>query len=137
MTENTSPESSPEETRPFAVYVARRAVLYSYGSLLGLFTMDAVVKLAAGAPVAVALVLWLVASAPLLLFLPGLRSQSPRAAAWLSFAILLYFIHAVTVAFVPGQALYGSVYALLCAALFSALVYWIRVMRKHYHITLQ
>jgi len=111
--------------------------MLSYAGLLGLFTVDGVLTWIRGAPVAVAVVLWAVRVIPLAIFLPGLRRQSPRVAAWLCFAILLYFIHAVTIAFLDGEMLYGILYSLLCAALFTALVTWIRVMRKHYHISLQ
>lgn len=130
-------EHSPQQTRPASVIWAWRAVVFSYAALLGLFTVDGVVTWMRGAPVSVAVILWAVRMIPLGIFLPGLRRQSPRVAAWLSFAILLYFIHAVTIAFVDGERLYGTLYALLCAALFTALVVWIRVMRKHYHISLQ
>lgn len=122
---------------PTSVKLARAAVWLSYGSLLGLFTVDGIMTWLAGAPPVVALVLWLVRVLPLLIFLPGLLSQSPRVAAWLCFAILLYFIHAVTTAFIPGEAVYGTIYSLLCSAVFVSLIAWIRVMRRHYHISLQ
>lgn len=126
-------ESSP----PRIVRFAGHALIGSYAALLGLFTIDAIMTLFRGAPFAVALVLWLVRVLPLLIFLPGLRARSPRAIAWLSFAILLYFIHAVMTAFVPGEMLYGIIYSLLCVAVFCSVVLWIRVMRKHYGISLQ
>ncbi|MEX1196300.1 MAG: DUF2069 domain-containing protein [Pseudohongiellaceae bacterium] len=128
---------STDKSTPLSVVIAWRAVLLSYGAILALFTVDGVMTWMRGAPVAVAFVLWALRVIPLAIFLPGLRRRSPRVAAWLSFAILLYFIHAVTTAFVPGEALYGTVYALLCAAVFTSVVVWIRLMRKHYQITLQ
>lgn len=122
---------------PASLRGARLAVVSSYFALLGLFTVDALMSLLAGAPVLVAAILWLVRVIPLLIFLPGIRKQAPRAAAWLCFVLLLYFTHAVTTAFVPGELLYGLVYTLLCTALFTALVIWIRLMRKYHGITLQ
>ncbi len=122
---------------PRSLRGARLAVVYSYTALLGLFTVDTLMSLLAGAPVLVAAILWLVRVVPLLIFLPGIRRQAPRAAAWLCFVLLLYFTHAVSLAFVPGEQLYGVVYTLLCTVLFSALVIWIRLMRKYHGITLQ
>jgi len=122
---------------PASLRGARLAVVSSYFALLGLFTVDALMSLLAGAPALVAAILWLVRVIPLLIFLPGIRKQAPRAAAWLCFVLLLYFTHAVTTAFVPGELLYGLVYTLLCTALFTALVIWIRLMRKYHGITLQ
>jgi uncharacterized membrane protein len=129
--------ASTDGTSPASVRIAWRAVLLSYAAILALFTVDGVLTWMRGAPVAVAFVLWALRIIPLAIFLPGLLRRSPRVAAWLSFAILLYFIHAVMTAFVPGEAMYGTVYALLCTALFTAIVLWIRLMRKHHHITLQ
>lgn len=137
MTTDPSTDTSTKESTPASVVIAWRAVVLSYAAILLLFTVDGVMTWMRGAPVSVAFVLWALRIIPLTIFLPGLRRRSPRVAAWLSFAILLYFIHAVTTAFVPGEALYGTIYALLCAAVFTSVVVWIRVMRKHYHITLQ
>ncbi len=122
---------------PKSVTWSWRAVVLSYGALLVLFTIDGFLTWMRGAPVAVAFVLWALRIIPLSIFLPGLRRRSPRMVTWLSFAILLYFIHAVMTAFVPGEALYGTVYALLCAAIFTSVIVWIRQMRKHYQISLQ
>jgi len=122
---------------PITLAVARKAVMYSYFSLLGLFTVDSIVALLAGAPVLVVVILWLVRILPLLIFLPGMKRQTPRTAAWLCFIVLLYFTHAVTTAFVPGELLYGVTYALICTVLFSALITWIRLMRKYHGISLQ
>lgn len=124
-------------TEPNEVRWTWRAVLISYWGLLGLFTIDGVMTWLRGAPVSVALVLWALRIIPLSIFIPGLRRRSPRVAAWLSFAILLYFIHAVMTAFVPGELLYGVIYALLCSAVFTSIVLWIRAMRRHYQISLQ
>lgn len=132
-----SSDPSTEKATPASVVTAWRAVVLSYAALLALFTVDGVMTWMRGAPVAVALVLWALRVIPLTIFLPGLRRHSPRMAAWLSFAILLYFIHAVTTAFVPGETLYGTIYALLCASIFTSIVVWIRLMRKYYQITLQ
>lgn len=137
MTSDPSRDFSTEKSTPASVIITWRAVVLSYAAILLLFTVDGVMTWMRGAPVTVAFVLWALRVIPLAIFLPGLRQRSPRVAAWLSFAILLYFIHAVTTAFVPGEAVYGTLYALLCMAVFTSVVLWIREMRKHYHITLQ
>jgi len=116
---------------PAPLRLAHKAVWYSYAALLGLFSVDAIAMLAAGAPLTVALVLWLLRALPLLLFIPALRRQSPRGAAWMCFVLLLYFTHAVVTAFIPGELLYGLVYTTLCVVMFGALVAWIRMLRTH------
>jgi len=119
------------EPVPAIVKKSRYAMLITYFGLLGLFTGDAIVSAASGAPPAVALVLWLVRVLPLLIFLPGLLQGQLRVHAWLSFAILLYFTHAVITSFIPGELFYGLLYSSLCVAVFCAAVIYIRVARKH------
>jgi uncharacterized membrane protein len=121
---------------PKPVTQSRQAVMATYFGLIGLFTGDALVTLFSGAPLTVVIFLWLFRVLPLLIFLPGLRSGNLRVHAWLCFVVLLYFIHAVTTAFVPGSMLYGIVSSLLCTALFVALVVYIRMARKHLGQTL-
>ena len=73
---------------------------------------------------------------PLLIFLPGLRRNTLRSYAWLSFVVLMYFTHAVVTAFVPGELFYGLIYSTLCVGLFCALLMYIRMAKKHLGLTL-
>lgn len=128
-------EPETNKTAPPSVAMSRRTVLIFYFGLLGLFTADAILTLFRGAPFWVAVILWLFRMLPLLIFLPGLRTRALRTYAWLSFVVLLYFTHAVVTAFVPGELFYGTIYSLLCVALFSALIIHIRLVRKHLGLT--
>jgi len=51
--------------------------------------------------------IWLFKALPLLLFIPGLIQRSHKAAAWLSYMSMLYFILAVLLAFTPGASGWG------------------------------
>lgn len=126
--------SSP--AAPAVVTRSRKAVLAFYFGLLGLFTADAILTLFRGAPLGVAVFLWLFRLLPLLIFLPGLRRNTLRTYAWLSFVVLMYFTHAVVTAFVPGELFYGLIYSFLCVGLFCALLVYIRMAKKHLGLTL-
>lgn len=121
---------------PAVVTQSRKAVLAFYFGMLGLFTADAILTLFRGAPLAVAVSLWLFRLLPLLIFLPGLRRNTLRTYAWLSFVVLMYFTHAVVTAFVPGELFYGLIYSFLCTGLFCALLVYIRMAKKHLGMTL-
>lgn len=114
-----------------AVQRARLAARGSYFGLIGLFTGDAVLMLFQGAPILVAIVLWLFRILPLGIFWPGIRKNNPRAYAWLSFAILLYFIHAVQLLLASNNLIYSALYCTLCVAIFTSAVVYIRVARKY------
>ena len=116
---------------PASVNLARQATLISYFGLLGLFTGKAIVNVMSGMPAAVAIFLWLVGVLPLSIFIPGLRRNNLRTYAWMCFMILMYFLHAVTLAFTTGSLFYGLVYTLLCTALFCAAVSYIKLAKKH------
>jgi uncharacterized membrane protein len=75
------------------------------------------------------LVIWLIQTAPLLIFARGLHHSRVRAYAWLSFVVLMYFIHGVLAAFTPGKLLIGLVETAFCCLLFVALIVFIRVNR--------
>lgn len=121
---------------PAVVTQSRKAVLAFYFGMLGLFTADAILTLFRGAPLGVAVFLWLFRLLPLLIFLPGLRRNTLRTYAWLSFVVLMYFTHAVVTAFVPGELFYGLIYSFLCIGLFCALLVYIRMAKKHLGMTL-
>ncbi|WP_320818920.1 DUF2069 domain-containing protein [Thalassolituus sp.] len=50
---------------------------------------------------------WSLRSLPLLLFIPGLLKKSHKAASWLAYVIMLYFVFAITVLFTQGTELWG------------------------------
>ena len=134
MTDIWEPDSSTTTAAkpvPPIVTRSRKAVLALYFGMLGLFTADAILTLFRGAPIGVAVFLWLFRLLPLLIFLPGLRSNTLRTYAWLSFVVLMYFTHAVVTAFVPGELFYGLIYSALCVGLFCALLVYIRMAKKH------
>jgi uncharacterized membrane protein len=116
---------------PAVVTRSRKAVLAFYFGILGLFTADAILTLSRGAPLGVAIFLWLFRLLPFLIFLPGLRRNNLRTYAWLSFVVLMFFTHAVVTAFVPGELFYGLIYSFLCVGLFCALLMYIRMAKKH------
>lgn len=121
----TGPEALPARVRRAAL-----ASLGAYYALLLLLTAFTVRDWLAGAPVAAAVFLLLLRTGPLLIFARGLHQRRPRTAAWLSFVILMYFVHAVTTAFVAETRVWGLVYSLLCMAQFTALVVFINLGRK-------
>lgn len=137
MTKIWEPDTnSASPAVPAVVSQSRKAVLAFYFGMLGLFTADAILTLFRGAPLGVAVFLWLFRLLPLLIFLPGLRRNTLRSYAWLSFVVLMYFTHAVVTAFVPGELFYGLIYSTLCVGLFCALLMYIRMAKKHLGLTL-
>lgn len=116
---------------PASVNIARQATLISYFGLLGLFTGKAIVNVMTGMPATVAIFLWLVGVLPLSIFIPGLRRNNLRTYAWMCFMILMYFLHAVTLAFSTGSLFYGLLYTLLCTVLFCAAVAYIKLAKKY------
>lgn len=119
-----------------AVRRSHLLVMATYFGMMGLFTGKLIVNLGRGMPITLAVFFWLFPVLPLLVFLPGLRQRAIRTHAWLSFVILLYFAHAVSVAFTSGTRLYGLALTLMCTALFCALVFHIRTARKHLGLSL-
>jgi len=116
---------------PPSVNRARQATLISYFGLFGLFTGKMIVNMFSGMPVAVAIFFWLFAALPLSIFIPGLRKNNLRSYAWLCFLILMYFMHAVEQAFIPGNLFYGLTYCLMCTAVFSSAIAYIRLAKKY------
>ena len=85
---------------------------------------------------AATLVIWLVQIIPLAIFLPGLHQRRLRSFAWVSFVILLYFMHGVLVAFDPGRRWFGLIEVSLCTVAFVALIIYIRQYRQYYQVRL-
>lgn len=103
------------------------ACIYALLAYFGVISLMAVQGLNLAFPV-----VWLIHSLPLLIFLPGLLQRRPRTHAWLSFVILLYFIHAVLLAFDPVRRWLGVIEVILCVAIFTLLILFIRQYRDHY-----
>lgn len=82
------------------------------------------------------LVIWLVQIVPLAAFLPGLHQRRLRSYAWVSFVILLYFMHGVLVAFNPERRISGLIEVSLCAIVFVFLIIYIREYRRYYGVKL-
>lgn len=83
------------------------------------------------------LVIWLIQTIPLLIFMPGMHKQHLRSFAWVSFVVLLYFMHGVLVAFDPGRLVFGLIEVGLCSLLFVFLILYIRQYRLHFGVGLQ
>lgn len=81
-------------------------------------------------------VIWFIQILPLVIFLPGLHRNRLRHYAWVSFVVLLYFMHGVLVAFEPARRIYGLVEVFLCTVLFVFLIFYIRQYREHYGVGL-
>lgn len=109
---------------------SRKLVHLSYALILACFSLRAGWDFMHGQSLTVTIFLLGIQTGPLLIFLPGLRNDHLRSHAWLSFAILMYFIYAVLAAFTTGTSGYGLVLSLLTALLFSALVAHIHFSRK-------
>ncbi|GAB5498856.1 MAG: DUF2069 domain-containing protein [Pseudohongiellaceae bacterium] len=117
---------------PAKIALTRRLVLANFYALLVYFALNSVLSLP---ELSLAMpVIWLLQTLPLLIFLPGLLRTRPRSFAWLSFVILLYFMHAVLLAFEPERRWLGVLEALLCTSLFTLLVIFIRQYRDHYQV---
>ena len=71
-------------------------------------------------------IIWILRILPLSLFAPVLHRGNSRGCAWLSFVVLMYFVYGVLVAFTPGRLLVGLLEIGFCAALFAALILFIR-----------
>ncbi|MEX0619531.1 MAG: DUF2069 domain-containing protein [Pseudohongiellaceae bacterium] len=81
-------------------------------------------------------VFWIIQSFPLLIFAPSLHGNHFRAYGWLSFVVLLYFMHAVLLAFDLDRLILGLLDVTLCCALFILLLLYIRGYRRHFDVPL-
>lgn len=72
----------------------------------------------------VGLGMWMLKVLPLLLFIPGLLKRSHKAASWLAYVMMLYFVLAVLLVFSPGAGLWGWLMVLTSLSIFlSSLLY--------------
>jgi len=72
------------------------------------------------------LVMWILQVAPLTLFSLGLHRARVRTYQWLSFVVLMYFVHGVLAAFTPGRLTLGISEVTICCLLFVTLIVFIR-----------
>ncbi len=125
MTETTS-------ALPAALRRSRLVVLASCYGLLLYFLISSTIAINRFGFTTV--LIWLIQVIPVLIFLPGLHRQRVRSYAWMTFVILLYFMHAVLVAFDPGRRIFGFVENGLCAVMFLFLILYIRQYRAHFGV---
>lgn len=111
------------------VLISRIVVIASYLALLGSI-FGAV--LAGGSEetkdmsIGIPLFIWVVLSLPLFIFIPGLISASHRAASWLSYVTMIYFIASILVYFTPRGDLWGGLMVLSTLVLFTATMLYTR-----------
>ena len=121
-------------TLPPSIELLRKSLLTAYYALLGYFVISAAMVFGEFRPAS--LVIWLIQATPLLIFARGLHYANLRTYGWVSFVILLYFMHGVLIAFQPGQFWLGLIESLLCTLIFVLLILFIRQYRDHYQVSL-
>ena len=121
-------------TLPPSIELLRKSLLTAYYALLGYFVISAAMVFGEFRPAS--LVIWLIQATPLLIFARGLHYANLRTYGWVSFVILLYFMHGVLIAFQPGQFWLGLIESLLCILIFVLLILFIRQYRDHYQVSL-
>ena len=117
-------------TLPRNVALSRLGVLAFYYGLIAFFIISTPSML--GGLSLGSAAISLIQVFPLLLFARGLQATRARTYGWMSFVVLLYFIHGVLVAFRAEQLTQGLVEVGLCVGLFIALVLFIRSYREHF-----
>ena len=115
---------------PRNVALSRLGVLSFYYSLIGFFVISTPLML--GGLSLGNTAISFIQVFPLLLFARGLQTTRARTYGWMSFVVLLYFIHGVLVAFSAEQLIQGLIEVGLCTGLFVALVLFIRNYREHF-----
>ena len=106
---------------PANIQRTKTAILLTYYALIAYFAVSATIIVFDEIRLA-SLVIWLLQTIPLLLFALGLHRAQLRTYAWLCFVVLLYFMHAVLVAFQAETLLPGLIEVTLCTALFVLLI---------------
>lgn len=107
----------------------RLILIMLYSALLAYFAINSYMALGVSPALPV---IWLVQTLPLLIFLPGILKGKARTYAWLSFVVLLYFIHGVLLAFDEQRRWLGVIEVTLCVLMFVYLVLFIRNYRDHF-----
>ena len=68
-------------------------------------------------------IIWLLQVFPLTLFISGLHRFKVRTFQWLSFVVLMYFVHGVLTGFHAGQSCWSAYWRLsVCCLLFGSLI---------------
>lgn len=119
---------------PANIELLRKSLLAAYYGLLLYFVVSA--ALVFGDLRAASVVIWLIQVTPLLIFARGLHRGVLRTYGWLSFVVLLYFMHGVLIAFEPQRFWLGLAEVLLCSLIFVLLILYIRQYRAHYGVPL-
>ena len=119
---------------PTSIELLRKSLLAAYYSLLLYFVVSATLVFGEFRPASLAI--WAIQASPLLIFARGLHRAQLRTYGWVSFVILLYFMHGVLVAFEPGQLWLGLIEVTLCTIIFVLLILFIRQYRNHYKVSL-
>lgn len=125
---------SDNKALPANIELLRKSLLACYYALLLYFVVSAV--LVFGDFRVASLVIWLIQVTPLLIFARGLHRGALRTYGWVSFVILLYFMHGVLIAFEPERFWLGLTEVLLCSVIFVLLILYIRQYRSHYGVPL-
>lgn len=125
---------SESNSLPNSIELLRRSILTAYYALLLYFVVSAL--LVFGELRIASFAIWIIQVTPLLIFARGLHRAQLRTYGWLSFVILLYFMHGVLIAFEPQRFWLGLVEVLLCVAIFVLLILFIRKYRDHYQVPL-
>lgn len=111
---------------------SRSVVLFSYGSLLAVFTLNTLVVPSCNRepnPV-----IWMLHLATLLIFLPGVINRNLRTHAWMTFMLLGHFLATVSTVFACTSALLLIEVALI-SSLFIATMLYIRWRSKQLKFT--
>lgn len=128
------PTDAQQLNLPRPIARARMTVLLSYSALVMYFGVLSIYAVQ-GLKLAV-IAIWLIQVLPLLIFARSLYLTHLRTYGWLCFVVLLYFLHAVLVAFDPSRRLFGVVEVVLCSTLFVALVIFIRGYKDHFQVNM-
>lgn len=119
---------------PAPIELLRKSILAAYYGLLLYFVVSAL--LVFGDLRIASVAIWIIQVTPLLIFARGLHRAQLRTYGWLSFVVLLYFMHGVLIAFEPQRFWLGLIEVLLCIAIFVLLILFIRKYRDHYQVPL-
>lgn len=106
----------------------RNLVLFFYYSLFAVLFLHSLGMTIGLSPTT--FVIWLLQVAPLVLFATGLHRVRVRLYQWLSFVVLMYFVHGVLTAFTPGKLTLGLLEVTTCSLLFTCLIVFIRKYQK-------
>lgn len=118
---------------PANLQQSRQLTLGLFYALVAYFAINSYMALGISAATPV---IWLVQVLPLLIFLPGLLRGKVRSYAWMSFVVLLYFVHGVLLAFDAQRRWLGVVEVTLCVLMFVCLIVYIRRYRAHFQAPL-